>query len=290
MSSLPDPDPRVSWILLTMGNRPGELATAISSIDRSAGATRTEIIVVANGATGPVDVPDGVLLVELDENLGVPGGRNAGADRATGTILAFLDDDAEIVTPDLGDRLVEAFGADPELAVVSMRIVDPEQGRTARRHVPRIGGDPLESGPVTAFLGGASAIRADAFRSVGGLPAEFFYALEETDLGWRLLDDGWNLRYDADLVVEHPWTVIERHDFAERLTARNRVLLARRRLPWVLAPVYVLTWAAITVARTRRFGPWWQGTREGLSMRVERKAIRWRTVARMTRLGRPPII
>ena len=290
MALRPDVEPRVSWILLTMGNRPSELAAALESIRSSAGDVSTEIVVVANGATAPVEVPADVELVTLDENRGVPGGRNAGAARATGEILAFLDDDAEIVTPDLADRLVSAFEADPALAVVSMRITDPEQGRTARRHVPRIGGDPLESGPVTAFLGGASAVRADAFRSVGGLPDDFFYALEETDLGWRLLDAGWNLRYDADMVVEHPWTVIERHDFAERLTARNRVLVARRRLPWLLAPVYVLVWAAITAVRTRRMGSWWQGTREGMAMAVERRPMRWRTVLRMTRLGRPPVI
>lgn len=290
MAPSPDLQPRISWVLLTMGNRPAELAAALSSIRSSAGEAGTQIIVVANGATGPVDVPGDVVLVELDENLGVPGGRNAGAERASGDILAFLDDDAEVVTADLGDRLIEAFDTDPELAVVSMRIADPEQGRTARRHVPRIGGDPLESGPVTAFLGGASAVRAEAFRSVGGLPDDFFYALEETDLGWRLLDEGWSLRYDAELVVEHPWTVIERHDFAERLTARNRVLVARRRLPLVLAPVYVLTWAAITAVRTRRLGTWWAGTREGLAMPVERRPMRWRTVVRMTRLGRPPVI
>ncbi|MEM7285339.1 MAG: glycosyltransferase, partial [Actinomycetota bacterium] len=226
----------------------------------------------------------------LEENLGVSGGRNAGAEHAGGEILAFLDDDAELVTPDLAARLVATFAADPSLAVVSMRIVDPAEGRTARRHVPRIGGDPLESGPVTYFLGGASAIRADAYRRVGGLPDQFFYALEETDLGWRLLDDGWTLRYEAELVVEHPWTVIERHDFAERLTARNRVLVARRRLPWILAPLYVGTWAAVTVVRTRRIRSWLAGTREGLSMPVDRSPMSWRTVLRMARLGRPPII
>lgn len=290
MSTSSDVEPRVSWILLTMGDRPRALAKALDSIRASARDVPTEIIVVANGAGAPVDVPADVTLIPLDENIGVPGGRNAGASHARGEILAFLDDDAEIVTPDLGERLVAAFAADPSLAVVSMRIVDPDQGRTARRHVPRIGGDPLESGPVTAFLGGASAVRADAFRAVGGLPDDFFYALEETDLGWRLLDDGWSLRYDADLVVQHPWTVIERHDFAERLTARNRVLLARRRLPWLLAPVYVITWAAITVARTRRLRSWLAGTREGLAMSVDRAPMSWKTVLRMTRLGRPPVI
>lgn len=282
--------PSISWILLTMGNRPDELASALASIRSTAGAASIELVVVANGATSPVTVHDDVVLVELDENVGVPAGRNAGAARARGDIIAFLDDDAEAVTPELSERIVAAFDADPALAVISLRIAEPEQGRTARRHVPRIGGDPLESGPVTAFLGGASAIRATAFRAVGGLPDDFFYALEETDLAWRLLDAGWDLRYDADLVVHHPWTVIERHDFAERLTARNRVLVARRRLPWPLAPVYVAVWAAITFARTRRLRTWKAGTREGLRMPVDRHPMRWRTVMRMARLGRPPVI
>ncbi len=280
----------VSWILLTRGDRPDDLAAAIDSIRRSAGATDIEVIVVANGAEAPVHVDADVTLIETGENLGVPGGRNVGADAAGGDLLAFLDDDARIVADDLGDRMVAAFAGDPTLAALSFRIVDPEQGRTARRHVPRIGGDPLESGPVTYFLGGASALRTSAFRDAGGLPESFFYALEESDLAWRLLDRGWGIRYDAELTVAHPWTVIQRHDFAERLTARNRVLLARRRLPWPLVPVYILVWGVVTVGRSRRIGTWLHGTRQGLAAPVERAPMRWRTVWRMARLGRPPII
>jgi hypothetical protein len=57
------------------------------------------------------------------------------------------------------------YAADPALGIVSFRIAD-EQGRTLRRHVPRLGaGDPLRRGPVTAFLGGGHALSAAMLRS-----------------------------------------------------------------------------------------------------------------------------
>lgn len=295
MTGAGDPDApstTASWIVLTMGDRPVELARAVASIGPtgSAGQPPPEVIVVTNGAPG-ASVPDGVRRIDLDTNVGIPAGRNAGAAAATGELLVFLDDDAVVASPHATERLAELFDGDPALAVVSMRIVDPESGTTAQRHVPRIGrSDPTAAGPVTSFLGGACAIRAEAFHAVGGLPGDFFYALEETDLAWRLLDAGWQLRYEPDLVVHHPRTEITRHGDAVKTTARNRVWVARRRLPLLLAPVYVLDWFVLTALRNRRLGDLWSGTLEGLRTEVDRQPMRWRTVWRLTRLGRPPVI
>jgi hypothetical protein len=56
----------------------------------------------------------------------------------------------------------------------------------------------------------------------------------------------------------------------------------------------VATWVLITLARIRdREGLriWFAGLREGYRTDPgERRPIRWRTAARMTLLGRPPII
>ncbi len=280
---------RVSWVLLTMGDRPAELAAAVASIPAAAGVEH-EVVVVVNGRADAV-VPDGVVRVDLEQNVGIPAGRNRGAQHATGDLLVFLDDDAVVQDPGLVARTVARFAAEPDLAAVGFRIVDPDGGGTAARHVPRLGrGDPERSGDVTSFPGGACAVRAAAFHAVGGLPDPFFYALEETDLAWRLIDAGWRIAYDGDAVVHHPRTEIERHGSATRLTARNRVLLARRRLPWILGVLYVADWFAITWLRTRRIGELWQGTREGLEGPVDRQPMRWRTVWTLTRLGRPPVV
>lgn len=275
-----------------MGDRPRELAEAVASIPAYPGVLH-EVIVVANGCADPL-VPAGTKVLELPENVGVPAGRNRGAEAAAGDVLVFLDDDAVVASPALAGLLMARFDAEPDLAVMSFRIADPETGETSRRHVPKLGSTNADASfEATSFLGGACAIRAAAFEAVGGLPDDFFYALEETDLAWRLIDAGWRVRYEADAVVHHPRTEIDRHGGATRLTARNRVLLARRRLPRPLVPVYLLTWTAITLLRghsMKTLRDHWTGTREGLGRAVERDPMRWRTVWRLTRLGRPPII
>jgi hypothetical protein len=296
--------PAVSWILLTMGDRPAEVAAAVASIpDRpgfdAASPDRIEVIIVANGVPEglpvvPPETADGVRVVHSAENLGIPGGRNVGAAEAAGDVLAFLDDDATVAAPEEVRRALARFVAEPDLAVVALRIVDPVSGTTMRRHVPRLrSGDADRSGPVTSFLGGACLIRRSAFSEVGGYEPALFYALEETDLAWRLIDAGWRIEYVADAVVHHPATDISRHGAAHERTARNRVMVARRLLPMPLAPLYVANWAAVTLLRGRSVAAWrdwWRGTRAGLAAPVERRPIGWAGVRRLTKLGRPPII
>jgi GT2 family glycosyltransferase len=301
----PMAEPAVSWILLTMGDRPAEVAAAVSSIpDRPGGPDaahpdRLEVIVVANGipeglAVVPPPMADAVRVVHSAENLGVPGGRNLGAAAASGEVLAFLDDDATIASADGVREALARFAAEPDLGVVALRIVDPASGRTMRRHVPRLrSADADRSGSVTSFLGGACLIRRAAFVEAGGYEGSLFYALEETDLAWRLIDARWRIDYMADAVVHHPATDISRHGAAHERTARNRVIVARRLLPAPLGPLYVAVWAAITLLRGRSPAAardWWRGTRAGLAATIERRPIGWAGVWRLTRLGRPPII
>lgn len=280
-------------MVLTMGDRPDELAAALASVRRQREVT-TELVVVCNGlADSAADVGDARVL-QPGRNLGIPGGRNVGASVLEHCdLLLFLDDDAVLASDDLLARAVERFARDPRLGAVTMRIVDPVTGQTQRRHVPRIRvGDPTRSSWVTTLLGGACLVRTDAFHRVGGLPAEFFYAHEETDLAWRLLDLGFRLWYAADLVVQHPAQPPSRHPDYHFLSARNRMLLARRHLPLPLAIIYVTVWGVLSLARGRGGR---RATVRGLARGlraagVERSPIRWATVARMARYGRPPVI
>ncbi|SNT32082.1 Glycosyltransferase, GT2 family [Actinacidiphila glaucinigra] len=289
---------RLGAVIITMGNRPEELRDLLDSVAKQRGSA-IEIAVVGNGSPLP-ELPPGVRTVELPENLGIPGGRNVGIeafgpDGGEVDVLLFLDDDGLLPNEDTAELVREAFAADPALGIVSFRIADPESGSTQRRHVPRLrASDPLRSSRVTTFLGGANAVRTEVFREVGGLPGEFFYAHEETDLAWRALDAGWMIDYRADMVLFHPLTAPSRHAVYHRMVARNRVWLARRNLPWTLVPVYLGVWMLLTLLR-RPSGPalraWFGGFKEGWTAPSgTRRPMRWRTVWRLTRLGRPPII
>jgi GT2 family glycosyltransferase len=289
---------RVGCVVLTTGQRPEELRRALGSIVEQRKVS-AEIVVVLNreegedGAELGLD-PELVGIVTPGSNLGIPGGRNVGV-AALGEVelVLFLDDDAELASADLLDAAVERFRSDPTLGVLTMRIVDPDTGETQRRHVPRLRvGDPLRSSWVTTFLGGASIIRLDAFEAAGGLPDAFFYAHEETSLAWRLLDAGYRIRYAADLVVHHPGLPPARHTQYYRLSARNRVLLARQHLPIPLALVYVAVWAGLSLARApAAWRTTLRGFHEGIRQPgVTRRPIGWSTVWRMARYGRPPVV
>lgn len=289
---------KLGAVVITMGTRPDELRALLDSIAAQEG-DRIEVVVVGNGAP-VVDVPDHVRTVDLPENLGIPGGRNVGIE-AFGTsgrdvdVLLFLDDDGLLPNTDTAKLVREAFDADPRLGIVSFRIADPETGLTQRRHVPRLrASDPMRSSRVTTFLGGANAVRTKVFAEVGGLPDEFFYAHEETDLAWRALDAGWSIDYRADMVLFHPTMPPSRHAVYHRMVARNRVWVARRNLPAPLVPVYLGVWMLLTLLR-RPSPPalraWFGGFREGWRTPCgPRRPMKWRTVWRLTRLGRPPVI
>lgn len=298
MTDVNSTSPTVGAVIITMGNRPEELRALIDSVAKQDGDP-VQIAVVGNGSPVP-EVPEGVRTTELPENLGIPGGRNVGIEMFGPAgrevdILLFLDDDGLLARTDTAELCREAFTADPELGIVSFRIADPDTGETQRRHVPRLrASDPMRSSRVTTFLGGANAVRTRVFADAGLLPADFFYAHEETDLAWRALNAGWQIDYRSDMVLYHPTTAPSRHAVYHRMVARNRVWLARRNLPLPLVPVYLGVWLLLTLLR-RPSGPalkaWFGGFKEGwTSSAGPRRPMKWRTVWRLTRLGRPPVI
>lgn len=298
-------EPRIGVSIVTMGDRPQQVEALLASVAMQ-DVRPSRVVVVGNGSPLPdyasfpglTGLAGGVSVLELDENLGCPGGRNAALDALAGfgdvDVVIELDDDGLLVDKDVFRTVRDLYAADPRLGIVGFRIAD-EHGETQRRHVPRLRAkDPMRRGPVTAFLGGGHALSMRMLAETGPWPAEFFFTHEETDLSWRALDAGWKILYEPGLLLQHPRTSPARHAVYYRMTARNRVWLARRNLPALLVPVYLGTWILLTAVRTRSASglrAWAAGFAEGVRTGCgERHPMRWRTVWRMTRLGRPPVI
>ncbi|KAA0935981.1 glycosyltransferase [Streptomyces apricus] len=294
--------PRIAVAVVTMGTRPQEVDALLASVAKQDVAPE-RIVIVGNGSPLPefaerLGLPGEVTTIEVDENLGCPGGRNVALRRLREfgdvDVVVELDDDGLLVDPDVLRTVRDLYAAEPRLGIVGFRIAD-ENGETQRRHVPRLGAkDPMRGGEVTCFLGGGHALSMEMLEQTGDWPAEFFFAHEETDLAWRAADAGWTIRYEPQLLLQHPKTSPARHAIYHRVTARNRVWLVRRRLPLPLIPVHLAVWTALTLLRTRSAGglkAWFGGFVEGLRAPAgERRPMRWRTVWRLTRLGRPPVV
>jgi GT2 family glycosyltransferase len=283
----------IGAIVLTQGRRPRELAAAVESV-RDQRGVEVDVVVVGNGWE-PAGLPDGVRAVALAEDRGIPAGRNAGVGAVGGELLFFLDDDARLVGDDALARVAERFAAEPGLGLLQLRVDASDGGRPPRDRVPRLRvGDRTRSSDVTAVWEGAVAIRRAVFEAAGGWPEAFGKAHEGIDLAWRVMDLDYSVRYAGDVAVLHPAYATAPHDYSAYYGARNRVWLARRHLPLGLAVLYVAGFALRTLPVLRtpaRARAALRGYRDGLRRPCgTRRPLRAKTLWRMTRAGRPPMI
>ena len=219
-----------------MGNRPDELMELLESVAMQETPAQ-RVVVVGNGAPLPA-LPNGVTGLELPENLGVAGGRNAAlahlAELGEVDVVVDLDDDALLISRNVFTRLTALYEQDERLGIISFRICDAH-GRTQRRHVPRLrAGDPFAAGHhlsrrwTRPLVEDAEADRRLArcilLRPRGDRP------------GLAGSGRGMEGALRPALVLQHPWTSPTRHAVFHRMVARNRVWLAKRHLPHRSSP------------------------------------------------------
>ncbi len=288
--------PTVGAVLLTTGSKPDELALAVGSLLRQRDVD-VDVVVVGNGWE-PVGLPAGARGVHVPVDEGIPAGRNAGIPAARGELVFFLDDDAQLRDDDALARLAGEFDRRPDLGLVQLR-VDPTDPSKAplRDWTPRLRvGDRTRSSEITAVWEGAVCARRSVLERVGGWPEEFRYVHEGVDLAWRVMGAGFRVRYAGDVVALHPVTGAPPHWYSYYFSARNRVFLARRHLPGWLGAIYVGGFVARSAPRLLRGGgragrEALKGYRDGLRLDAgTRRRLPVKTLWRMTRAGRPPVL
>jgi GT2 family glycosyltransferase/glycosyltransferase involved in cell wall biosynthesis len=184
-------------------------------------ADRLEVVCVDNASgDGGVDriraAAPWVTLVEAPENLGFAGGCNLGVSRATGDVVAFLNNDAR-PHRDWLRAGVRVLAEDPGVGAVASKVLDWDGrvidfvdggltwfGMGYKRHA----GQPDDGShdvPRDVLFGTGSAllVRAGLFRSLGGFDERFFMFYEDVDLGWRLNLRGWRVRYEPSSLTYH---------------------------------------------------------------------------------------
>lgn len=243
----------VSYILLTH-QRPDYLPDCLESICAQTHRP-IEVILVDNGNDLPPSFLTNILgdrvesrLIQPGQNLGVAAGRNLGMAHARGDVMVFIDDDARLNEPDATRRILDTLTAHPRCAAVAMHSVNP-QGETIRSEVPlSVQDNPFRVGMVEVpyFVGCGVALRRDAVEKVGSYPARYFYCMEESDLSLRLLDAGYTILYDPEVLVTHftatQGRVVHQGGRRTLLCSLNRARLAFRLMPFPYALTMVVLW------------------------------------------------
>jgi uncharacterized membrane protein/GT2 family glycosyltransferase len=203
-----------------------------------------ELIVVDDGSTdgSPRWAKDaGALVLAVDRPGGGPAlARNAGARRASGDLLFFVDADVEI-RPDTLAHIRRAFMDEPGLAALFGSYddapADPgfvSQYKNLMHHY--VHQQASDAAQASTFWSGCGAIRRELFLRYGGFsPRYAIPSIEDIELGSALAQAGGRIRLDKALQVKHlkRWTLpsLLHSDVVARAIPWTRLILRLGRMP-----------------------------------------------------------
>jgi GT2 family glycosyltransferase len=166
-----------------------------------------EAIVVCDGShdrSARIAREHGTIVIETPHR-GLSHARNAGIARATGEIVAFLDDDA-YPDADWLHHIADGF-RDGRYAGVGGPNIPPQDGRLVPDAVAAAPGAPIHvlvSDREAEHLPGCNmAFRACALEEIGGFDERFRTAGDDVDVCWRLQKAGMRLGFSPGAVVMH---------------------------------------------------------------------------------------
>ncbi|MDX1650735.1 MAG: glycosyltransferase family 2 protein, partial [Myxococcota bacterium] len=222
-------------VVIVTWNARDVLLDCLDSIEREVlsrrdeGRMDVEVLVVDNGSSD--DTVEVVRerhpwaeMIALPENLGFAGGNNVGLRRAKGRHAVLLNSDT-VVFRDALEACVRYLDAHPDVGVVGPQLLNPDGSKQNCIHnhpslvtelVPKgvletlfprrfpskryAHAEPID---VEAVLGACLFVRREVLESVGPMPEDYFFFLEETDWCFRIRRAGWRIVHLPDVHIVH---------------------------------------------------------------------------------------
>jgi GT2 family glycosyltransferase len=140
------------------------------------------------------------------------------------------------------------FFREANTAVVTFKVIyyqTKEQQRTALPHKAFDEYRNKEQFLTYYFAGCAHILKKEILNRTGMYPEDFFYGMEEYDLSYRIIREGYSLGYDASITFEHKESPEGRQPDHEKLSSQwvNKSKVARRYLPGIYYYTTMLCWS-----------------------------------------------
>ncbi len=259
-------------VVIPTKDRAEALGRTLDALEaQEAGGATLEAVVVDNGSNdGTLEQvrareADGGLSIRLLEQPegGPAAARNAGVAAASGEVLLFLGDDTEPEDRGLLRAHLDLHAARPEptYGVLGRITWTPRKPVTPFMRWLENGGPQfhycdLAPGPVDAasyFYSSHASVKRAFFERVGGFDERFpTAAVEDTELGVRLADAGFELDYHPELLVLHDHPTTPEQSLRRSIAVGRSAALYNRLRPdrphaGVQAPKGV-AWSAVRIA------------------------------------------
>ncbi len=256
------------FIIITY-NRPAELLdllTSICALEKKEEFLE-EVIIVNNKSTVDyssvqelidknLQVP--IKYIVANENLGVSKGRNFAIQQSTAPILLVVDDDTTIQTKDCFEKLEQFFYAknsDRETAIVSFKVLYEETKLIQKNAFPHKCFHAYKNKSFFEtyyYPGCAHAIKKEVLNKTGFYPDDFFYGMEEYDLSYRILNEGYSISYTNSIVLHHKESPLGRSPKKEKLQMLwvNKSKVAWRYLPKIYFYSTSFLWSLYFLRKT----------------------------------------
>ena len=201
-------------------NRKELLRACLKSVERQVGVSFETIVVDNGSADGSAEMAErefAARVIRNRENRGFCAANNQGIAAAEGEFVALLNNDTE-ADPNWASAVIDAFTRHAEIGSVASKMLLFDQrdhihtagdyftrdGRAGNRGVwQKDDGQFDREEYVFSACGGSSAYRRTLLDQVGLLDDDFFFSLEDVDLGWRAQLAGWRCLYTPAAIVYH---------------------------------------------------------------------------------------
>jgi GT2 family glycosyltransferase len=245
----PAPAPELSIIIVNWNSAP-YLRECLTSVRRSTGGLRLEIIVVDSHSSEPgvdqvkEEFPE-ILLIKSEINLGFAGANNLGFERSSSPYLLFLNPDTNVPGPALQTMLAQLKSL-PEAGIVGCKLLNTDGSiqLSCIQKFPTILNqvadiqylqlrwphcrlwtlDPLFAEnprpvPVEVISGACMMMERKVFQEVGKFSEEYFMYAEDLDLCHKVVHAGFvNYFVGEATVIHHGGKSSGRRDVSEWAT------------------------------------------------------------------------
>ncbi len=231
----------------------------LPSVIENSKSKNIEIIVADNGSTDDSisyleqNFPS-IKIIDLKENFGFAEGYNQALKQVDAKYFVLLNSDVKVAKNWI-EPCIKQFESDEKIAAVQPKILsynNPESFEYAGAAGGFIDkyGYPFCRGRILNHLekdenqynqptqifwatGAAMFVRAEAFKTAGGLDGDFFAHMEEIDLCWRLKSRGLKIVYEPKSVVYHLGGGTLSYDSPQKvyLNFRNNLYMLFKNLP-----------------------------------------------------------